>query len=179
MRVLIRSCHLWIGVLLFTTFWITASFIPNDIVLLLTNTLYLTTSFFVAVAYIPPAIQSIRKQQASSIQHLCLGIVFSWAAASAYRAWTILGRMGGQDPLLVNNDVTAFLQSAIVYGGIYHLTSPGAAYNLGLRRFGPKGSRWVAVGSIVVISVLLAWVFYYLSPDLGDFAKMIAPYLPR
>ena len=169
--------HLGIAAVLATIFWTTAYFLPNWLVLLVTNSLVLIASAAVGFAYIPVAWATIWLEESTSDQRIAIGIAYSWFFGALWRILSLLWITSGQDPVLVNNDVIAFFQAGIFLGAVYHLISPGA---IG----GPKGERlpslkWIALGCVVGIAVALAVMLAVLSPDTRGLVEQIKPYIPR
>jgi hypothetical protein len=173
MRLLVRSRHFYIGIGLFTAFWVMASVVPNSVVLLITNSLVLAGSTAVAVAYVPVVWRAVRESRDASIQHIALGIGYAWTCSAMWRVWSLLWLTSGQDPVLVNNDLVAFFQAGVFLGACYHLTSPGA-----IGRDMPQ-LRWIALGVVVGTGVLLATLLALYNPDTSRFMHVIKPYIPR
>jgi hypothetical protein len=178
MRRIARSNHFWIGASLAATFWMTASYLPNKILLLITNALMLAGSTAVSIAYVPVAVQKIRYADATEFQCIALGIAYVSTCNALWRMLSIFWLTSGQDPILVNNDIVAFLQSGIFLGYAYHLASPGAIGGMGVEERLPR-LKWIVIGFAVGVAVFLAALLALYNPDTHWLAELVGPYIPR
>lgn len=160
------------------TFWTTAAMLPVTVVLLLSNSLMLSASVGVAVAYGPVAVRAVLDENRSPrSQRILLGIFYAWAFGSIWRIHSLIWLKAGSPGWFVNNDLIAFYQSGVTLGALYHLTSPGAVG-------GERGERvpslkWLAAGVVVAVAVMLTLVLTTYDIDTSRFVEALRPYVPR
>lgn len=173
MKLLVKSNHFRLAITLFVTFWVTASFIPNDIILLITNSLVLAISAAVFIAYLPQVWRALRDDSLDRIRHIVLGICYAWGFSWLWRLWSLIWLTGGKPDWAIQNDLIAFFQAGVFLGGVYHLTSPNALYE------SVPSLRWIITGLVIGGGVLLACGLTFLHPDTAGFLEWIKPYVPR
>jgi hypothetical protein len=172
MKYLLSSKHFYIEAGLFAAFWISTRYLDTKTTLLLTNSLLLSTSVAVAVAYIPVAWRAIRGFGAPEAQHIKLGISYHWTFGALWRMWSLLWITSGQQSWMVNNDVVAFFQAGIALGGMYHLTSPGA-----LGTSSPS-AKMIWVSLVVGVTMFVTSILAVSNPDTRWIAEAIRPFVP-
>lgn len=169
--------HIGIAFTLATIFWISVFYIPNQLVLLITNNLLLAGSTAVGITYIPVAWHAITSDESTRVQRIALGIAYSWFFGALWRIWSLLWITGGQDPVMVNNDLIAFFQAGMFLGAVYHLISPGAIG--GDRGESMPSLKWIALGVVCGVAVTIATLLATLNPDTRAIVEAIKPYIPR
>jgi hypothetical protein len=172
MKILLRSAYFHVDMAMLVVFWVSAYFIAVRPTLLICNSLLLAVSLAVACAYAPLVWDAWRGQTDPETRHIIKGIFYAWTFDFLWRAWTLLWLTSGQDPAMINNDVVAFLIAGKAYGGILHLTSPGA---LGTNKPSVRG---IAIASVVGASVFIAVTLYATEPNTGWIKDAILPWLP-
>lgn len=172
MRLLLRSRHPWLITALFAGFWVAASIVPVEAVLLLTNSFVLFAAAGAAIRYLPIAWRVLRIRGSAAAQHVALGIVLASGFSAVWRIWSIMWLQGGKDGAFVNNDLVAFFQFAIAIGLCYHISVPN--------RDGRMPYWRVAfISGIVVASLALAGALIWTDPDTTWVVQAIIPWLPR
>lgn len=174
---ILRSNHLWVGLILFATFWLTVHLLPVDTVLLISNSLLLAGSTAVAIAYAPVVWQAISQDQAPRFQRIALGIFYAWFFGMLWRVHALIWLKAGSPAWFANNDMIAFYQAGIFLAAMYHLISPGAVG--GVRGERMPSLKWVAVGSVVGSAMLLALILSAYTVDTTDLVNALRPYMPR
>lgn len=173
MRLVLRSSYTHVAVACFFAFCLCSSFIPNYIVITITNCLLFTSSVAVALGYTPIAIKAIREGDSSAT--IALGICYAWGFDAIWRMISLFWLTAGQNPILVNNDVVALMQAGMALGAMHHLTTVRRTAE-GRRLVWVRwGDIWVVVGSALALAAVLLLVH----PDNRWVVPLIAPYIPR
>ena len=172
MRVLIRSKHVWIHLILFVGFCLFASFVAVEKVLTLTNCFVLVAATVCAFRYFVLAVRAIRRRQSVQAQYVAIGIAEASSASAGWRIWSLVWLYGGQIPAFVQNDIVAAFQFAIAIGLTYHISVP---------REDGSWTRWrlAVVAGVVVGTLVLAGALVWLDPDTTWIVKTIVPLIPR
>jgi hypothetical protein len=172
MKKLVRSKHFYLDLFLLLLFCTGCYFLATRTTLLLSNSLLLSVSVAVGIAYIPIAWAALRGDVPPQTQHLALGISYHWTGGAAWRILALIWILGSQRPEFVNNNVVAALQAWIALGGFYHLTSPGA---LATNKPSTKG---IAIGLVCGAAFFIAAMLSTFKFDLTPFVDWAIPHMP-
>jgi hypothetical protein len=172
MRLLLRNRHPWIILGLFTGFWVVASFVPVDQVLVLCNSFVLFAAAGAAIRYVPLALHALRKGGSAAAQHVAIGIVLASGFSAVWRVWSLIWLRGGRADGMVTNDVVAFMLFGLAVGLCYHISVPGRNGRL-------PWWRIIFVSSIVACSLLLSAALIWWDINTAPLVGLMLPYIPR
>jgi hypothetical protein len=175
MRRLLRNRHPWIWAALFAAFWILAKLIPFDPFLLFTNSFTTVVMAVVAYRYFPDFVKAIRRQAPSidetAVFYIKTGILFSYGASFIGRVYNMIWFQSARNSVDASNDVTAFIQMCVGFGGLYLLMTPSLSRSVQARR------RTVVM--ILGVSLALALCLWIVNPDTTRLMDALRPWTPR
>lgn len=176
MKALLTGAHLWVGLALLTVFWATTPLLSTPTTILISNSFMLAASTAVWIAYLPACVRAIASRRPPRTQRILLGIFYSWFFGSLWRIHTLIWLRAGSPDWFIQNDLIALYQSGVTLGATYHLLSPGAIGGVIGEQL--PSLKWIAVGCVAGIAILLAVVLSAYDVDTSGFVEWIHNYVP-
>jgi hypothetical protein len=115
------------------------------------NTVVFASAAGVCLAYSPAvwdAMTAARSMDRSD--WLCMGVFVSWFSIVVARSWSIIWRVLGRPPWLLDSDLISYSLYMAIWAAIFHLAAPGGIDD----RVPPQ--RWINIGIAVSIFLLVA-----------------------
>lgn len=145
-----RNAMFW-GVVLASAMYFAASALVDSN--LLQTTLHaISFSIWIAVGvtYLPGAILGVLERRPTNADYLIIGIVCAGLSTALMRGWSAFYRILGRPEWMFENPIFGYLILLGIFGGVIHLTAPGA---IGGR---VPARNWIKVGIAIGIGAAMA-----------------------
>ncbi len=172
MKDVLRSRVTWTASLLILGYFVLMRYVPvsNTKMYEGLHTLRISIGIAVIIAYSDVCLDAIRVSKPDRVGQLALGIVTSWIGTVGSGLWSLLWRLGGKPPWMLESSFSGVWWWLMILGGILHITAPGAINGIVPRR--NKIRLGVGVGAGVLATLILIAV----QPDLTHLVELIEPY---
>lgn len=152
MKRVARTSKFWVAMILWSSFWIIAYFVPVEYLFYLTNSLVMCLAGGILVAYYPGIKDALVRRDVSGGHWLILGIAVTWLTTMGRIGWGWMWRVLGYPEWMFNNSFLAFLTWMLATGGMLHLIAQDAIDGQIPRR------NWVRLGALASAGLFLAFV---------------------
>lgn len=171
-REITRSPTTWIGLLLIFGYWPIARRTPSEIQFELENSARIAVGLVAVVAYTPGLIDALRSRLPNYSHQLVLGIVLSWTGGVGTSSWTLLWRLGGKSPWMLQSNLAGWFLWLVILGGVLHDSAKYVEDRHGVQRRDWR-YLWTAFALVVILGTSVVTV----QPDLRSVVEWLRPVL--
>lgn len=124
-RALLKSRFLWVGVALYSLYWLAVPFLPIEPVLNASSIMVLIGGIAIFASWLPSFIMGVITGAKIGSWQLPVGIVLTWAGLSEQRSWTLVWRFSGQPDWMLNHHFIGQANWVIFLSSLLYIISPG------------------------------------------------------
>jgi hypothetical protein len=149
----------WVAVALLLGTVLVSIFVPQQPLMQFINICSLSVAVAVVITYAPAWAPALRKNALDGPDALSLGIGCTWTAEIGQRIWSIFWHGLERPEWMTQSYIIPLLLTLTVFGGIQHITAPGAVGGLVPKR------NWIMLGVtfgiFTLIGLLVVWLGWF------------------
>ena len=155
----VRSTLGWTALALVAAYVVGNTFLPNNDLNVAVSILVSATSTMCLCYYAPRAVYALWTGSAAPSDYLIVGVVLSWFSQDGQAVLSVMARLSGFSPVLMNSELFGIFKLITVLAAICHVVPRGAADGVV-----PRSDK-VAVYGFLGVAILLAVAVLAIRPD--------------